>query len=333
MITFAKVKALTESRISGSGVDAARHASKYITPYLPGGEKHAEGTHKLGVSTNGMEAGTALTIHGHHVDNSGTHHVTVSKQGSSDKVTLPASKLTKPTGATKVENKGHQYEKQFFEHAKKHGLVPEGHKPAGSTAGTDFPILNKKKNTTHSGTVSSEDRVMHGEAKAGLTAAFGQLTIKHTPEKGWHIPDEARAKRPEYANEIEKAGIIEHMNKHHDPDKHEIKTTASGRAKSIQMDHPNLNPAKAYLKDHHVHVLQVGGGYGTYRVGEKDHTGHGLPELSGKGKWTVREKQFGNKRARTVMFQPAGKSGLNKSHVNLEKDEDMQKFKKTLGHE
>lgn len=29
---------------------------------------------------------------------------------------------------------------------------------------------------------------------------------------------------------------------------------------------------------------------------------------------------------------PDGTKGLNKSHVNLDKDEDLHKFKKTLGH-
>jgi hypothetical protein len=159
---------------------------------------------------------------------------------------------------------------------------------------------------------------------------MGQLTIHHTKEKGWHIKDTQRAKRPEYAKHIEKSGILKHMNKNH-PDPEKEQSTSSGRAKTIEIKHPNLHPAEGYLKDHHVHVLQVGG-HGTYKVGEKDETGHGLPSISGKGKWRIREKQKGNKSARTVAFHPDGVKGLNKSHIDLDKDEDLHKFKKTLGH-
>ena len=133
-----------------------------------------------------------------------------------------------------------------------------------------------------------------------------------------------------YAKHIEKSGIIDHMNKHH-PDPEKEHTTESGRAKTIEIKHPNLHPAEGYLKDHHVHVLQVGG-HGTYKVGHKDETGHGLPSISGKGKWRIREKQKGNKSARTVAFHPDGVKGLNKSHVDLDNDEHLHKFKKTLGH-
>ena len=78
--------------------------------------------------------------------------------------------------------------------------------------------------------------------------------------------------------------------------------------------------------------LNLNSGFGTYKVGDKDETEHGLPGLSGNGKWTIREKQAGNKSSRTVMFQPDGKKGLNKSHVNLDDDTHLSEFKKTLGH-
>jgi hypothetical protein len=172
--------------------------------------------------------------------------------------------------------------------------------------------------------------LLNGETKDGVTAAMGQLTIHHNKEKGWHIGDAAKSKRPLYAREIEKAGVLEHMNKHF-KNPEQIETTESGRSKTIAIKHPNLDPAHAYLKDHDVHVLQVGG-YGTYSVGKKDETGHGLPNISGKGAWRIREKQKGNKSARTVAFHPDGKFGLNKSTFDLDKDEDLFKFKKTLGH-
>ena len=329
---------LTEEKrgtIKSTGQDAARQIGKYITPYLPGGSQHGKGTHTVAKDVAGLSAGDNVTIHGHieqpKKNGDIEHHVIVSKVGSRTKVTVPASKLHKP-GDT-VTNEGHKYESDFITRLKQHGVMPQEAQGAGSTAGTDFLVENKKKKTQHKGRVKSADNLFSGETKADTTAAFGQLTISHTPERGWHIGDKARANRPKYAAAIEKAGILEHMNAHHDPDKHTIETTSSGRAKSITMKHDSLEPAEAYLQDHHVDVLQVGRGYGTYSVGEKDPTSHGLPRISGKGKWTIREKQAGNKRARTVMFQPDGTKGLNKSHVNLDSDEHMSSFKKTLGHE
>ena len=159
---------------------------------------------------------------------------------------------------------------------------------------------------------------------------MGQLTIHHTPGKGWHVGDKAREKRPLYAKQIEKSGILKHLNETI-PDPNKAETTASGRAKTMEIKHSNMDPANAYLQDHHVHVVQVGG-YGTYSVGKKDETGHGLPKISGNGVWRIREKQKGNKSARTIAFHPDGKKGLNKSHVDLDKDEDLFSFKKSLGH-
>lgn len=325
-----------ESRgtIKSTGKESTRHIGKYITPYLPGKELHGEGTHTIAKDVGGLSTGDKVAIHGHieqpKKNGDIEHHVLVSKTGSSEKVLIPASKLQKPGELT--TNLGHKYESDFIDHLKKHGIMPKEAQGAGSTAGTDFVVENKKKKANHSGRVSSTDKIFHGETKADTTAAFGQLTISHTPEKGWHIGDKARANRPEYAAAIEKAGILKHMNKNFDPDKHEIPTTASGRAKSLSIKHDDLKPAEAYLKDHHVHILQVGSGYGTYSVGEQDQTGHGLPRISGKGKWTIREKQAGNKRARTVMFQPDGVKGLDKSHVNLDNEDHVASFKKTLGH-
>ncbi len=315
--------------IRGAGADAARHHDKYIKPHLVRGTDSPL-THTLGKDHGIIPSGTRLRLHKVE-DIGGKAHVHVSDQHGNKHV-VPVAKLHKPTA--KTENRGHEFENHFIEHLKKHGLMDQDAKGAGSTAGTDFHVINKKQNTRHEGKVSSHHNIgaYNGETKQDTTAAMGQLTIKHDPKKGgWHIPEEARAKRPEYAKEIEKAGILHHMNQHH-PDPHKTETTASGRAKSVSLPHHNMEPANAYLKDHHVDLLHVGGGYGTYAVG-KDKTGHGLPNVSGKGKWTVREKQAGNKTSRTVMFQPHGRSGLNKSHVNLENEDHMAAFKKTLGHQ
>jgi len=312
-----------------------RHTQKYIAQYLPGRSAHAEGTHTVNADVSPeIPKGSAVTIHGHAIIN-GKHHAVISASGSNKKVTVPTNRLNKPRDAAPTENEGHRYEKSTFDRFREHGLVPEGFKPAGSTAGTDVPILNKRKNTQHSGKILSDDKVLlSGEVKKDTTAAFGQITVRHDPAKGgWHIPDDNRGKRPKYAAAVEAAGLLDHLNKTV-PNPSAVQTTASGRAKTERFPHPNLEPAESYLSDHHVDVLHVGGGHGTYSVGKKDVTGHGLPRLSGKGLWTIRQKQTGANahNARTIMFQPHGKGGLNNSHINLDNDDHMESFKKTLGH-
>jgi hypothetical protein len=320
---------LQEATISATGSQAPGHHEKYIKPYLPGNEKHAEGTHTLASDAGNIESGSQVTIHGHSMVN-GKSHVTISKPNDSkNKTTVPVSRLEKP--GTKVENEGHKFETNLFKHLQSHNIVPREATPAGSTGGTDFPIVNRTKKTTHKGRASSEQSVFHGEAKLDTSAAFGQLTVHHDAEKGWHVPEKSRALRPKFAKHIEQSGILEHLNKHSNPSLGNVETTASGRAKNVVLKHPDLKPANAYLEDHGVHVLHVGGGYGTYHVGGKDVTGHGFPALSGEGKWTAREKQKGNTRARTIMFQPNGAKGLKKSNINLENDDHAKAFKKTLG--
>jgi hypothetical protein len=322
MITFKNFLLETQGRgiLTASGKTGEEHQKKYIDPHV--GSKTP--THVLAKEHDDLPKGSSVKIHKvehingkihvHAEDETGNHHV------------IPISKLHKPGEAP--PNKGHAYESKFVERMKKHGIMPKSMKGAGSTGGTDFAIHNKKKGQFHAASVTGS--LLNGETKNGTTAAMGQLTIHHTEEKGWHIKDSARKSRPEYAKHIEKSGILEHMNKHH-PDPKNEPSTASGLAKTIEIKHPNLHPAEAYLKDHHVHVLQVGG-HGTYKVGAKDETGHGLPSISGKGKWRIREKQKGNKSARTVAFHPDGVKGLNKSHVDLDRDSDIHEFKKTLGH-
>ena len=320
MKTFSTYIVEGRGTLTASGATGEEHQRKYIDPHV-GSDKP---THILAKEHDDLPKGSAIKIHKtenvkgkihvHAEDETGNHHV------------IPISKLHKPGDEPK--NKGHEYETNFVDRLKKHGVMPKHLSGAGSTGGTDFAVENKKKGVFHAGTVSGH--LLNGETKNGVTAAMGQLTIHHTHEKGWHIKDTLRAKRPEYAKHIEKSGILDHMNKHH-PDPTNEPATASGRAKTLEIKHPNLEPAHAYLKDHHVHVLQVGG-HGTYRVGDKDETGHGLPAISGKGKWRIREKAKGQKSARTVAFHPDGVKGLDKSSVDLDKDEHLHAFKKTLGH-
>ena len=312
--------------INAGGVDATRHAEKYLHPHV--GSKVA--THTVAKAQGSISAGANVKIHKVETIGGKTHAHVSDEHGN--KEVMMASKLHKP--GSKTENKGHQFENHFIDHLKKHGLMDQDAQGAGSTAGTDFHVINKKTKVKHGGKVQHGGaHELNGETKQDHTAAMGQLTIHHTKEKGWHVGDEARANCPQYAAHVEKH-IIPHMNAHH-PDPSKQRKTASGRAESLRIPHPNLHPANAYLKDHHVDLLHVGGGKGTYAVGE-DKTGHGLPKIKGKGLWTVREKARSSgangKTARTVMFQPHGTHGLEKSHVNLENEDHVKAFKKTLGH-
>ena len=317
---------ITEVACQASGLEAARHTRKYITPFIGNGQ---EGTHTIAAKAPGLNVGDNVTIHSHHINDQGIHHIVVSKPGSSEKITIPTSKVHKV--GTKTENKGHKVETKFFQRMQNRGLTPEGAKPAGSTAGSDVPIINKRKRTTHTGRdITDKAEQLNGEVKKDTGAAFGQLTIVHDPERGgWHIPDGARELRPGYASAIEKAGLIEHANKNI-PEPHKAITTASGKAQNITAPHPDLQPAEAYLKDHDVDFLHIGS-HGTFRVGENDVTGHGLPRLTGKGLWTIRQKTS-DPRKRTIQFQPHGSRGLHKSHVNLDNDEHLNAFARTLGH-
>ena len=313
---------LTEGRgrMASSGIAGEDHLKKYIEPHI----NSKEFTHTLATEHEDLPAGSSVQIKGVRRIG-GKIHVDARDQSGNQQF-IPLSRLHKPGEAP--PNKGHHYESKFVDRLKQHGIMPHHLIGAGSTSGTDFAVENKNKKIMHPGAVSGS--MLNGETKDGVTAAMGQLTIHHNKEKGWHISDSARSKRPLYAKEIEKSGVLNHMNKHFKNPNRAI-TTESGRAKTVEIKHPNLDPAHAYLQDHHVHVLQVGG-YGTYSVGKKDETGHGLPNISGKGSWRIREKQKGNKSARTVAFHPDGRSGLNKSTHDLDKDEDLFKFKKTLGH-
>lgn len=312
--------------MTAGGRDSERHEKQYIDPYI-GSQDY---THELAKQHKDVPAGSKLRIVGKERIE-GKLHVHAVNDATREEHTIPISKIHKPGEAPK--NKGLDYETKTFERFQRAGITPLNATSAGSTGGTDVTIVNKKKKTTHKGRIKSAEDLIHGEVKEGVTAAMGQLTIHHDAAKGgWHIGDKARNLRPGYAKAIEDAGIIKMMNDKYDPDKHKIETTASGRAKSISIKHPDLKPAISYLKDHHVHVLHVGSGYGTYKVPHKDPTDHGLPAISGKGEWTVREKQAGNKKARTVMFKPDGVKGLNKSHVNLDDDQHLEHFAKTLGH-
>ena len=315
MISFKSFLKEGRGLIKGTGLDAARHEKQYITPYM-GSDEY---THTLAKDHGLIPAGAKLKLHTS-IMLDGKNYVHATDSHTREKSLIPVSKLYKP--GEQKENKGFKYEKEFVDRLKKRGLMHGD--AAGFTSGNDFNLINKKQHIEHKGEVHPES-ALQGETKAGKTAAFGQLTISYDKNKGgWHIPDENRKNRPGYADHIEKKGIIDLMNKNHKP---KGLVAGGGYAKNVHLPHEDLDPANAYLKDHHVDLVQVGK-HGTYRVGDKDKTGHGLPPLTGHGEWRIRQKTA-DPLKRTVQFMV---KHADKSHVDLDNDDHLESMAKTLGH-
>ena len=314
---------------------AERHTNQYITPYLPGGKKHDKaGTHEVAADVKGLNAGEKVTIHSHHIvtDEKGkqTHHVTVSKPGSRAKITIPTSKLLKPTVR---RNRGFEQEGALAQRLNQHGLMEGG--GAGFTGGNDFHLIDKRTSTKKKirGTEGHPPEGIQGEHKSDIkTTAFGQITLSRHPETGrWHIDDKARGKRPEYAKHVENATItvngkkkslLDHLN--------DTEPQGTSNKSGFYTDETSTAPAHAYLRDHHVDVLHIDS-HGTYRAGmsaESDRQQLGLPALKGKGKFRVRQKTD-DPNKRTVQFSI---TDLEKSSVHLGNDEHLAALKKKLGH-
>jgi hypothetical protein len=328
---------LQEATIRASGSAANDHAKKYITPYLPKGEKHTTGSHTLAKAVHGHSAGTAVTLISHTVEGD-KHYVTVS--AGKDKFKVLANKLNKPV--TKA-NRGFEQEAKLADHLRKHGLM-EG-EAAGFTAGNDFHLIDKRghKKKKIRGSEGfhaekhklSEEKGIQGEHKSDIrTTAFGQITIsRHPKTQKWYISDEARAKRPEYAAAVEKAtvtvggktkSLLQHLNDTEPP--------GTSNKTGFHSDETTLHPAHAYMRDHHVDIVHIDS-HGTYRAGmseTRDRHKLGLPVMQGVGRFRVRQKQTYNNNSRTAQFSI---KKLEKSDINIGTDEGAIEMKKRLGHQ
>lgn len=320
MLSFKKF--ISEANLSG-GVDAHNHAKKYLDPYIQRGEL---GSHTLSKGHDGIEDNSSITIHGHGIDEKGKRYAEVSSLNNPTKrVRVPFSKIKKPVSQ---KNKGFDYETSLVNRLNQHGLMAGT--GAGFSGANDFHLINKRKNKVHEGTaVESQTQ---GESKKDLSAAFGQASLKHHPEKGWHFDEKTRKRFPEYVRSIENASItvdgkskslLDHVNDTYGPPDPEKKSSTN-----LYSDQTDLSPMHSYLKDHNVDVLHVGS-HGTFRAGQsgdEDRTGTDLPKAEGNGRFRVRQK---HRNSLTVQFNVRN---LNKSHVNMENDEGIQHLKQRLGH-
>ena len=310
---------ITEATLTSSGPDAPRHAEKYIAPFV--GQKE---THTLKKEHEGIEAGSKVTVHGSTIID-GKHHAIVSRAGSRKKVNVPFAKINKPV---EQKNKGFDFENETVHKLNQHGLMSGG--GAGATAGNDFHLINKRTGKKVKGKMA--EHAYQGETKKDLSAAFGQISLTHHPEKGWHISDKTRERFPHLAAEVEKATIthqgkkkklLDHINETYGaPDREQKSST------NVYSDETDHAPMHAYLKDHHVDVLHVGS-HGTFRAGmshEKDRTGIGLPQTQGTGRFRVRQK---HRNSLTVQFNVRK---MDKSPFDMTSEEGIAHIKKKLGH-
>lgn len=323
MVSFNQFLNLSEAVMTGSGATGERHAKKYIDTYK--GKKH---THTLAKTHEHIQAGEKLTIHGRETDETGKIFAIVSSEKSPDKkIKVPISKIDKPVAG---KNKGFDFETSVVEKLNKHNLMKGG--GAGFTGGNDFHLIDKKKNKKYDGKMA--ETIYQGETKKDLSAAFGQMSLHYTPEKGWHVADKTREKHPEFAKEVEKAVITVNGKKkklldHINDTFGEIKKGEEKSKTNVYSDDTDLSPMHGYLKDHDVDILHVGS-HGTFRAGHshgKDRTGLDLSQTKGSGKFRVRQK---HDNALTVQFNV---KSLNKSAVNIENEEHLKKIKEKLGHE
>lgn len=235
-----------------------------------------------------------------------------------------------------TENRGIDYEKKIVLHLKRHGLMQRHTKHSSySGVGHDFHLWNKKTDEVYGGKTA---KTLHGgEIKKNLRAAYGQASLSHTTEHGWHFSDKVKQQQPKYTEAFEKSTIVhrgqrmpmlDYLNKHHGP------PTAENASKDVYSEHTDLHPMHAYLHDHSVDVMHVES-HGTYRGGLSEHEDRGklgLPVAQGNGRFRLRRRKMANgepRRTMTVQFNP---THMEKSHVNLESEEGITHLKRKLGH-
>lgn len=318
---------LTEATMKASGAEAERHVGKYLQP---GQMKTLK--YKLAKDSGGGKAGEEVSVKKVEavktMDGGTKYNAHIVHSGG--KGVVPINHLHKPI--TK-QNRGFEQEGLLAKRLSEHGLM-EG-AGAGFTGGNDFHLIDKRGATTKKirGTEGHSTKEIQGEHKSDIrTTAFGQLTLTRHPKTGkWHISDDARARRPEYAEHIEKASItvdgkkrslIDHLNK--------TEPAGTVNKSGFYSNDTDTSPAHAYMRDHHVDVIHIDS-HGTYRAGNselKDKHKLGLPVLHGEGRFRVRQKTE-NPNARTVQFSIRK---LEKSNVHLGNDTDIQALKQKLGH-
>lgn len=314
---------LKEATIKAKGDDSHRQVEKYITPFLPKGKLHKKNSHVLAKDVENIPKGSKITIKSHKIKD-GIHHVAIEHPKLKKTISIPVSHLVKPEVD---DNKGTTYERELIKRLKKKGIMDKKASGAGNTAGNDFHLLDAR-GIKHKGKAVENHT---GETKQSLQAAFGQITIHHTKEKGWHVSDEARSKRPKFAKALENSTVtingkkkkfLDHLNTHVGaPTEKNIST-------NVYSDRTDLQPIHDYLHDHDVGILHIGT-HGTYRAGKyqhKDLSGVNFPEAKGEGLFRARFRK-----KRPGMFIEFKPKTMEKSHLDLANDKHIEHISRKLG--
>jgi len=294
--------------LSGSINDpkSLRHVKNYVAPYLsktqkattekaftghmaPGSLGTDHGTHHnpeahthvLATAHGEHAVGTPVQVTGAHHDK-GIIHVTTKAHG-----TFPMSKLEKPKELAKpAQTKGFSLEHKV---ASNIGGVAKG-----SAKGTDIEanISSGKKSHAVKTKIASTSEKPNVRIESKLDRGkFGEATIKHTPEKGWHVSErspnkaigESHLKNATYDNpEHPSHGmkVLDFLNKHH----------PSGTVNKMHYFKAASGTAEAYTKHtgaNYLHVHDVDTDKGTtYSIGDK-HEMKGKTNLGHMSKATL----------------------------------------------
>jgi len=248
--------------------------------------------------------------------------------------------------AVVAKNLGHIRELKLGKILRKDGLM-KGATP-GFKSGHDFHLIDKREGSPKKilGKEHATQQFHYGETKNDINHSdFGQVSLNHTPEKGWHVSPKTVKTKPliaaayhhmlhhhyakdEEGNHIMKDGkkvkVIDHLNA-------SIPDPKEPTSKNIYSVSKDLSPMHAYLKENDVDVLHIGD-RGTFRAGqslEKDRAKLGLPIPEGEGKFRIRKKHKNG----SNLMAAYRITTLKRSHINLEDDAHRAKIKKKLGHD
>ena len=314
--------------MSAGGSKGTRHSLNYVRPFLGSNGAGLE----LGKDHEGIPAGTTIKPVGQHVID-GKHFTEVTPEGNDKSVMVPNSKIKKPQELIKRRGEaGFNKENALADVLKQEGMMRADTATAGSTGGHDFHIKKPSGEEIHGEERPDLNSEIGGESKIHLGAKFGSAFLSHNDEKGWHITDKNRAKKPKFAEAIENATV--NVNGKPKPLLQHLNDTwgAPGdrHLPQVTSDTTDDSPAQAYFRDHGAHILHVHS-HGTYRVGDSnDQDIHNtqLPTISGMtGRFTVgRERKGGGVQA---SFRPH-KPSLSPSSVDLMKPEDRKQFAQNI---
>jgi hypothetical protein len=372
--SFLSESFLQETALVGNINDlkAVRHVKNYIAPYLSksqiaGSEKSLAGhvkpgafgtengsehnpdathTHTLEKEHGGHDVGTQVKVTGVLApDEKGRIHVSTEKHGN-----IPVSKLKKPENLAKpAHSAGFKTEDVIAKNL--------GGKSQGASKGTDIELNLRGGHTDH----DVKAKVVETQEKPDVRieskldrGKVGEATLKHTPEKGWHVSErspnkalgQSHLQHATYEDENHPGhgmDVISFLNKYH----------PTGHIDQYRYFKPKAGTSKAYLNQTganylHIHdkdsdtgtTFSVGNNHplkGKTNVGhlsdatlsQMDHRLEVRPTTTGTSSMVHRPK-------RSFMKGLAAKAKTNpEQHADLSNQEHAQTFlskaKSTLG--